>query len=174
MLEGILRNNGRHLDRTLRDTMIFAKIRQPISVEGTDPFRVMTAADLPAVLDLWKATEGVGLSEGDALDELLTHLERNPACSFVALGSCSEIVGAVLAGHDARRGFLYHLAVAKSHRRRGIGRTLVDRSLNALRSVGIQKCSIMLFSHNDDGAQFWRDLGWSYRGDLRVLQMKLQ
>lgn len=172
-LEGILRKHGRHLDRTLRDTMIFAKVRQSISVAGTDPFREMTAADLPSVLALWKATDGVGLSEGDALDDLLKQLERNPACSFVATGACSEIVGAVLAGHDGRRGFLYHLAVAPSHRRRGYGRALVDRSLKALSAVGIQKCSLMLFSHNDTGGHFWKVLGWSYRGDLRVLQKSL-
>ncbi len=83
----------------------------------------MTFEALDEVLALWQATEGVGLSEGDTKDELAAYLLRNPGLSLVACRD-GRIVGAVLCGHDGRRGCLYHLAVAIPHRHLGIGRAL--------------------------------------------------
>ncbi|WP_434006924.1 GNAT family N-acetyltransferase [Paenibacillus konkukensis] len=42
------------------------------------------------------------------------------------------IVGTVLCGHDGRRGTLYHVAVAEEHRRKGIAKEMVERSLSLL------------------------------------------
>jgi ribosomal protein S18 acetylase RimI-like enzyme len=81
-----------------------------------------------------------------------------------------RIVGAVLCGHDGRRGYLHHLAVAPAHRHNGIGRALVEACLAKLGHIGIQKCNIFLFSDNEPGEAFWKHIGWNGRGDLKVLQ----
>jgi ribosomal protein S18 acetylase RimI-like enzyme len=47
-------------------------------------------------------------------------LAGNPGLSLVAELD-GAVVGAVLCGHDGRRALIYHLAVAASLRRRGIG-----------------------------------------------------
>ena len=84
-----------------------------------------------------------------------------------------RIIGAVLCGHDGRRGYLHHLAVATEHRRKGLGKSLVDRCLDKLRSLGIQKCNIFVYADNDDGKVFWQSSGWLDRHDLTVMQRPL-
>ena len=83
----------------------------------------MLPADHAAVVELWCSAEGIGLSSADSRPEIEHYLERNPGMSFVARDD-GQIVGAALCGHDGRRGYLHHLAVAQSHRRRGIGTAL--------------------------------------------------
>ncbi len=54
------------------------------------------------------------------------YLARNPDMSFLAQVE-DALVGAVLCGHDGRRGFIWHLAVHPEFRHQGIGRRLVER-----------------------------------------------
>lgn len=66
-------------------------------------FSPMTAADLDGVLAFGSTTDGVGLSESDAPEPLRAFLDRNPGLSLVVRGG-TRLVGAVLCGHDGRRG----------------------------------------------------------------------
>ena len=70
----------------------------------------LTIESYDAVLALWKQCEGVGLSDADSKEGIQRYLDRNPGMSFVATAS-GVVVGAVLAGHDGRRGYVHHLAV---------------------------------------------------------------
>lgn len=128
--------------------------------------------DFDAVIALWRRTEGVGLNESDTRRAITAFLRRNPRLSFVAEQG-GRIIGAVLCGHDGRRGYLHHLAVSKRHRRRGIGRRLVNACLAKLRKAGIQKCNIFIFANNAAGMKFWAHTGWSLRTELRLMQIRL-
>ena len=86
--------------------------------------------------------------------------------------SGGRIVAAILCGHDGRRGYLHHLAVAPKWRRLGIGRTLVGACLKGLRGERIPKANLFLFASNAAGRAFWRRLGWSVRPDLRLVQRR--
>jgi N-acetylglutamate synthase len=119
----------------------------------------MTLDVYDAVVAFWRQQEGIGLNESDAREPLARFLERNPGMSLIARSS-GDIVGAVLCGHDGRRGYLHHLAVAADHRRRGLGTALVERCLASLAAAGIPKCNIFLFNDNDEGRQFWLRLGY--------------
>ena len=131
--------------------------------------RSMTIADFEPVLRLWQVTEGVGLNESDTRERVASFLERNPGLSRVALEGCS-VVGAVLCGHDGRRGYLHHLAVAKPQRNRGLGKALIQACLADLARNDIAKCNIFLFSDHAAGEAFWRHNGWNKRPDLQVMQ----
>lgn len=143
---------------------------KPIPAGGQ--LRPMTLADYDAVLRLWQATEGVGLNESDERPSIESFLARNPNLSFVAVHS-ETIIGAVLCGHDGRRGYLHHLAVARSHRGCGLGKGLVEACLAGLRRLGIQKCNLFLFSDHAAGEAFWKHNGWRPRADLQVMQKAL-
>ena len=78
------------------------------------------------------------------------------------------MIGAVLCGHDGRRGYLNHLAVARDHRGRGIGRALVAASLARLRAIGIGRCNLLVFEDNAQGKEFWRHLGWQERANWGI------
>lgn len=130
--------------------------------------RDMTARDYDDVLALWKACPGVGLSDSDTRDGVARFLDENPGLSFVARDE-GRLVGAVLCGHDGRRGYITHLAVATEARRRGLGRELVERCLAALRRCRIEKCHLFVFADNADAQSFWKTTGWTARTELRVL-----
>lgn len=134
--------------------------------------RFFRIEDFDAVIPLWRRTEGVGLNESDTRPAIAAFLRRNPGLSFVAEKD-RRIIGAVLCGHDGRRGYLHHLAVSKRHRGGGVGRQLVDACLAKLRKAGIQKCNIFIFASNTDGMKFWRHAGWKLRKELRLMQIHL-
>ena len=121
------------------------------------------------VMTLWNEAEGVGLSGADSKESIGSYLERNPNMSLIAEDSQGTLLGAVLCGHDGRRGYIYHLAVQSDHRHRGIGRKLVQECLSSLKVAGIQKCHIFIFEDNTSGTDFWRGIGWTYRTDIRVI-----
>ena len=134
--------------------------------------REMTSEDILAVLNMWRDMEDIWLDEDcDSADGLARYLLRNPSLSFVAHDN-DILIGAVLCGHDCRRGYLHHLAVIKSYRRMGVGVALTESCLAALAKQGIPKCNIFLFSENVKGKQFWERTGWKMRKDLAVLQKK--
>ena len=74
--------------------------------------RRMTTEDYEPVYQLWMNTPGMGLNTtDDSRDGIERYLRRNPATCFVAEID-GKIVGVILAGHDGRRGYIYHTAVA--------------------------------------------------------------
>lgn len=130
----------------------------------------LQADDYDELLTLWQASDGIGLDDDvDSRAGITAFLARNPGTSHVARDG-RRLVGAVLCGHDGRRGYLHHLAVAADGRQRGVGRALVQACLAKLRTAGIRKCNIFLFADNELGEMFWRRTGWHERADLKVFQ----
>lgn len=132
--------------------------------------RDFTIADYEPVIALWRSCEGLGLNESDSYEGTAAYLARNPGLSLVATDPTGTIIAAVLCGHDGRRGYLHHLAVATAHRRRGIGRALVEECLARLRAMGIPKGNLFIYTHNTAGRAFWLRCGWSAREDLLLIQ----
>ncbi len=128
----------------------------------------MRPRDIPAVIRLWRRTKGVGVGKSDTPARIRSYLKRNPGISSTARVE-GELVGAVLCGHDGRRGLMHHLAVDPSCRRRGIGRALVRRSLRRLHKAGIHKCYGLIFSANRRGRAFWKEVGWDFPMLLRIM-----
>lgn len=125
-------------------------------------------ADYDEVMVLWSHAEGLTLRDADSREAIARYLARNPGLSFVARED-GRLVGAVLGGTDGRRGYLQHLAVAPSHRGRGLGRALAERSVESLRALGIAKCHLMVREENAQARAFWAHLGWSERADVMLM-----
>ena len=134
--------------------------------------REMRINDYEKVHALWEASEGVGLSDADSKENINRYLKRNPGLSTTAWEG-DQVVGAVLCGHDGRRGYIHHLAVNKSHRHQGIGRALVERCLDSLARIGISKCHIFVFGDNQDAINFWEKVDWSRRVELVIMSKQI-
>ena len=87
--------------------------------------RALQPSDIPAAITLWQGMEGIGLSPEETPAMLTAYLERNPEIRSAAVDASGRLVGALMGGHDGRRGFLYHLAVSESYRGQKLGRLLV-------------------------------------------------
>ena len=133
----------------------------------------MTIRDYESTKELWMSIKGFAIrSIDDSKEGVERFLKRNPTTSVVA-ESDGQIVGAILCGHDGRRGCLYHVCVREDHRRRGIGKAMVVHCMNALREEKISKVSLIAFSTNDIGNAFWNEIGWTKREDLNYYDFTL-
>lgn len=132
----------------------------------------LTIKNYEEVLTLWESGDGVGLDSDDTKERIWIYLQRNPGLSFAAFEK-GKVIGAVLCGHDGRRGYLHHLTVATAHRNKGIGTTLADKAISKLRTLGIRKCNIFVFADNADGQEFWKRCGWAERTDLKVMSKSI-
>lgn len=135
--------------------------------------RSMTIEDYPAVKTLWQSIRGFGIRSIDDSEEGVGRfLVRNPGISVVACQG-GEIVGAILCGHDGRRGCLYHVCVKEKCRRQGIGKAMVVFCMEALKEEQINKVSLIAFTKNDVGNAFWKEIGWTKRKDLNYYDFVL-
>lgn len=129
-------------------------------------YKVMTASDYDGVYELWMKTPGMGInSTDDSREGIEKYIKRNPTISFVAV-AYGNIVGAILAGHDGRRGFIQHIAVLPEFRKQGIASVLVERAMNALEEEGIHKVALLAFKKNELGNSFWDKMEFKVREDV--------
>ena len=132
----------------------------------TANIRTMTLSDYDSVYQLWHNTPGMGLNTiDDSRKGIEKYLKRNPTTSFVAEQD-GRIVGVIMAGHDGRRGYIYHTAVQPEYIGHGIAAQLVGHAMAALDKEGISKAALVAFKSNDLGNGFWEHLGFTEREDL--------
>jgi ribosomal protein S18 acetylase RimI-like enzyme len=128
--------------------------------------RKMTINDYEGLYELWLNTPGMGMrSMDDSKQGIEKYINRNPETCFVA-ETQNKIVGAILSGHDGRRGYIYHTAVDSSVRHQGIGTKLVNSAIKALKEQGINKAALVAFQTNELGNSFWQAQGFECRTDL--------
>ena len=135
--------------------------------------RIMTIDDYDDVHALWMTIKGFAIrSIDDSSEGVERFLKRNPGTSVVAEED-DRIIGAILCGHDGRRGCLYHVCVHPDRRRRGVGKAMVVFCMEALRKEKISKVSLIAFTKNDIGNAFWKTIGWTQREDLNYYDFVL-
>ena len=128
--------------------------------------RVMNTEDYDRVYALWMSCKNMGFNNlDDSRQGIEKYLKRNPSTCFVAEQD-DAIVGVILAGHDGRRGFIHHMAVAEDCRRQGIATDLLDQALAALKEEGINKAALLVFNRNEAGNVFWERQGFTARDDV--------
>jgi len=128
--------------------------------------RIMTPNDYDQVYTLWTNTPNMGLNNvDDSREGIQKYLLRNPNTCFVAETN-GKIAGVILSGHDGRRGYIHHTAVAQNLQRQGIGAKLVAAAMAALEQEGITKVALVVFENNQSGNTFWEGIGFTDRSDL--------
>ncbi|MBQ4531462.1 MAG: GNAT family N-acetyltransferase [Lachnospiraceae bacterium] len=135
--------------------------------------RTMTMEDYEQVHTLWMGISGFGIrSIDDSKTGVDKFLKRNPTTSVVAEDN-GKVVGCILCGHDGRRGCLYHVCVNPEYRNHGIGKSMVEFCMEALKKEEINKVSIIAFTKNEIGNKFWKKLGWEFREDLNYYDLTI-
>ena len=120
--------------------------------------RELRAADGDALRALWKT---VGFrSVGDDDRSLARLVRRNPGLALVATEG-GRIVGSALGAWDGRRGWIYHVATAQSHRRRGVATKLVDQVERGLGDLGCPKINVLVRDESEAGEAFWSARGYA-------------
>ncbi len=126
----------------------------------------LTPEDFSDAYALWESSEGVVLQSEERHPHVFVNfLSRNPNLSFGARRA-GRLIGAVLAGHDGRRGYVYHLAVTADCRHQGIGKTLVANVEREMTHQSIWKAHAHVATRNLRAQFFWKKIGWSERDDI--------
>jgi ribosomal protein S18 acetylase RimI-like enzyme len=124
----------------------------------TPEIRVGRIADVDGVLRLWlqAGSEPTHTDDAPSLMALVGH----DGSSLLVAEEGGDVVGSVIAGWDGWRGSIYRLAVAPSHRRRGLGGQLVTAAESHLRAVGAVRLGAIVVETESEATEFWRSGDW--------------
>jgi ribosomal protein S18 acetylase RimI-like enzyme len=86
-------------------------------------------------------------------------LKIQPDLFLVAIEQ-TLVAGSIMAGYDGHRGWLYAVAVLRSHQKRGLGRALVKEAEERLRAIGCKKINLQVRASNTTVIEFYRSLGY--------------
>ena len=116
-----------------------------------------------AVLRLWDGARSEHAVTEDTPERVAALIETGALLVAVEDGA---VVGAVIAGFDGWRGNFYRLAVAPSHRRRGMGRRLVAAGEERLRALGAPRVTALVAFDDADAGGFWEAVGYGADTDI--------
>jgi len=134
--------------------------------------REFTIDDYDAAYALWlDSAPGVGVGRSDARCEIEKKLQRDPDLFLVAVDD-GKLIGTVFGGFDGRRGIVYHLAVARTHRGNGFGKMLMAQVEKRLAAKGCLKSYLLVTRENTNVMDFYRDLGWDVM-DITIMGKNL-
>ena len=119
--------------------------------------RPASAADQAAVLALWQDC-GLTRPWNDPAADFRRALDW-PASEVIVTPVLGTIAASVMVGHDGHRGWVYYLAVARDHRRSGLGRALMAAAETWLVERGCPKIQLMVRDDNAAAIAFYRSLG---------------
>ena len=122
-------------------------------------FRSYSVQDRDQVISLWQRV----LPDDQQHNEPSRVIDAKLAVDamlFIAEDN-GTIIGSAMAGYDGHRGWLYSVAVDPQHRRNGIGRELVETTVQALKSIGCIKVNLQVRSTNSQVVEFYESLGFT-------------
>ena len=111
------------------------------------------------MLELWRTSRSeIARREDteDAVRALISHTED----ALLVAEVDGEVVGALIAAWDGWRGNMYRLAVRPDHRRRGIGRELVEAGDEHLRAKGAIRITALVAKDEAAAAGLWLTAGY--------------
>ena len=115
--------------------------------------------DEAAVIALWQAA-GLTRPWNDPKRDIERKLTTQPEL-FLVVDDGDALVATAMVGYDGHRGWVNYLAVADSHRRRGLGRLLMAEAERALTKRGCPKLNLQVRSTNADVLAFYARLGYA-------------
>jgi ribosomal protein S18 acetylase RimI-like enzyme len=123
-------------------------------------YRNAVAADADGVMKFWAEAAEDSHRPPDSADAVLRLIERDPAALILAVDN-DVVVGSVIAGWDGWRCHLYRLAVAPTHRRRGIAGRLVTLAEERFASYGGTRADAMVLDDNEQAHGSWTSFGYA-------------
>jgi len=122
--------------------------------------REFRSRDGDALRALWAEVDFHSVGDDEA--SLRRFAARNPGLLLVAAQG-ERVVASALGGWDGRRGWIYHVATAPSHRRQGLATRLVRQVEATLHDLGCPRANVLVRLDNAEGARFWEALGYADR-----------
>jgi ribosomal protein S18 acetylase RimI-like enzyme len=120
--------------------------------------RPFKPGDVEAVIELWKACQLVRPTNDPAKD---IARKRNVRGDLLLVGlSEGRIVASAMVGYEGHRGWINYFAVSPLHRKRGVGRRMMEEAERRLRKEGCPKINLQVHSSNSEAVAFYKAIGF--------------
>ena len=129
-------------------------------MNSTLMIRPFTGRDRAALEALWNRVFPDDPPRNAPAAMIDNKLKVHPELLLVATWD-EALVGAVIAGYDGVRGWLYHLAVAPEQRRQGFATQLVRAAESALFKLGCTKVNLQVRATNVAVVGLYEALGYA-------------
>ena len=117
-------------------------------------------ADEAGVIALWRNVFPESPPWNDPAADITRKLSIQPDLFLIAEVE-QTLVGTAMGGFDGHRGWVYYLAVASEHRRKGFARELVVALETRLLGYGCTKINLQVRATNQDVVDFYLGLGYA-------------
>jgi ribosomal protein S18 acetylase RimI-like enzyme len=108
---------------------------------------------------LWEEVFPDDPPRNDAEISIASKATEHPELLLLALEE-GRVIGSVMAGYDGHRGWLYRVAVAKTHRHQGVGAALIHEAEKLLWALGCVKINLQVRGANQGVTAFYQSLGY--------------
>ena len=122
--------------------------------------RRVRAADIPALLELWRQARLSIRPQGRDAPEALRRQVAVMGRHFWLAEHQGKVVGTVLGTHDSRKGWINRLAVHPDYRRSGLAATLLERVERSLAEEGLEIFAAMVEEDNQTSREFFEKLNY--------------
>ena len=127
--------------------------------------RQAALGDHDDVLRFWES-QGLGQTAEDEWEALV-----QGSSAIVLLAEVgSELAGTVIAAFDGWRAYIYHVAVAPQHRRRGLAQALIAEAEEHLTLAGARRIYVMVDGENTAGLALAAVSGYLPEGDIGLVK----
>ncbi len=127
--------------------------------------RVGLEGDRDSVKNLWDAA---GLEGGD--ESQWQTVIGSPRAELLLAEENGAIIGACVAAFDGWRAFVYHVAVAPTHRREGVATALLKAAESEVHGRGAQRVFAIVNEAMTDGLALCTENGYQPEGDLVLVK----
>ena len=129
---------------------------------------VRLGVDVGAEPGGWLITSGSWRSAAEE-KRYLKAIRRYPhAAVYVAEDDLGSVVGRLSLARDQHPSSAHvadlGLMVARTHRRQGIGRALMEQAVRWARSAGVRKLELHVFPHNEPAIALYESMGFEREG----------
>jgi ribosomal protein S18 acetylase RimI-like enzyme len=119
-------------------------------------------SDFPALERLLKDS---GIYESYDKRAILKRKITDDPESIILAEDGGMVVGCVFLIYDAWNSSLFHLCTHPDYRNRGLGKMLLKKAEDVLKSRGVTRCMLFVEGRNRETAEFYKKMGWSFLAD---------
>ncbi len=112
------------------------------------------------VVDLWRLVFGYEKAHNEPNLAIDKKIAVDDGLFFVALHD-TNVVGAIMAGYDGHRGWIYSMSVHPEWRNRDIGSRLLARAEEELQDRGCMKVNLQVLADNRHVQSFYEAHGYA-------------
>lgn len=120
----------------------------------------------------WLLSEGGWRAVGEERRYLRAARRSDDVAVFLAQGPAGEVVGRLSLARDPHPASAHvadlGLMVAAAHRRRGVGRALLEAAVGWARTRGVRKLELHVFPHNEGAIALYERFGFRREGVRRA------